>query len=211
MNHTKRDRILIFAILLALVTFLWIMIEAKSEKVLAGAARTHIILDIIQDNTNLGWKPWDFGGCPVATAKHTTTEVATTEPITEAPKPTAVHQAPVSDVIFNEATETDAEEEATVSTSRSLGVFKCTAYCGCYSCSEGYGNMTATGVRARAYHTIAVDPSVIPYGTWVVINGNYYRAEDCGGGVRGNHIDIYFDNHYECEQFGLRYLEVFAG
>ena len=89
------------------------------------------------------------------------------------------------------------------------GTFYCTAYCPCYECSEGYGNMTATGVRARAYHTIAVDPRVIPYGARVTIDGITYVAEDCGGGVNGRHIDIYFDTHYEAMCYDTGYHDVY--
>ena len=101
-----------------------------------------------------------------------------------------------------------AAEEAEKA-SRYLGRFLCTSYCPCYACSEGYGNMTSTGVRARAGHTIAVDPRVIPYGTWVLINGKAYRAEDCGGGVKGNHIDVYFDTHAESMRWHMGYYDVY--
>lgn len=37
----------------------------------------------------------------------------------------------------------------------SLGEFKITYYCPCLKCSEGYGNNTATGVKAQANHTVA--------------------------------------------------------
>lgn len=87
-------------------------------------------------------------------------------------------------------------------------IFKVTAYCPCYKCSEGYGNNTATGVKARARHTIAVDPKVIKYGTKVVIDGVKYTAEDCGGGVKGRHIDIYFNTHAEVERYGVKYKKV---
>lgn len=53
--------------------------------------------------------------------------------------------------------------------------------------------MTATGVIAKVNHTIAVDPTVIPYGAQVKINDIIYTAEDCGGAVKGNVIDIYVD------------------
>ena len=53
---------------------------------------------------------------------------------------------------------------------------------------------TATGTRATAGRTIAVDPKVIPYGTKVYIEGWGYRiAEDCGG-FSGKHIDIFVDH-----------------
>ena len=87
-------------------------------------------------------------------------------------------------------------------------VFKVTAYCPCHECSGDYGRQTATGHTARAGHTIAVDPTVIQYGTHVKINGVEYVAEDCGGAVKGNTIDIFFDTHEETEDFGVQYLEV---
>lgn len=92
---------------------------------------------------------------------------------------------------------------------RSLGIFKTTAYCPCGGCSEGWGRHTATGAIAASRHTIAVDPKVIPYGSRVLINGVVYTAEDRGGGVKGNHIDIFFDTHSETRQYGTRSAEVF--
>lgn len=83
-----------------------------------------------------------------------------------------------------------------------------TAYCSCYECSEGYGGVTASGVIAQANHTIAVDPDVIPLGSWVEINGHQYHAEDVGGGVNGNHIDIYFDSHDVAVEFGRQVANV---
>lgn len=80
----------------------------------------------------------------------------------------------------------------------------CTAYCSCVECSGIYGNNTSTGVLATAKRTIAVDPSVIPYGTKVEIDGSVYVAEDCGGAIKGNKIDIYFDTHEETESFGVQ-------
>lgn len=91
----------------------------------------------------------------------------------------------------------------------SLGVFKTTAYCPCYSCSEGWGRQTSTGALASASHTIAVDPKVIPYGSKVMINGVIYTAEDRGGGVKGKHIDIFYNTHAETRQHGLQSAEVF--
>lgn len=85
--------------------------------------------------------------------------------------------------------------------------FKVTAYCPCKKCSGKWGKMTSTGVIAKAGRTIAVDPKYIPYGTKVTINGNTYVAEDCGGAIKGNRIDIYFDSHQEALAFGVQYLE----
>lgn len=84
--------------------------------------------------------------------------------------------------------------------------FHVTAYCGCYSCSEGYGTQTSTGVTAEAGRTIAVDPDVVPYGSKVQINGHTYVAEDCGGAINGYDIDIYMDEHSSTDRFGSQYI-----
>lgn len=91
----------------------------------------------------------------------------------------------------------------------SLGSFKTTAYCPCYRCSEGWGRRTSSGALAAAGRTVAVDPHVIPIGSHLLINGAEYIAEDIGGAVKGNHIDIYFDSHAETLQHGTRRFEVF--
>lgn len=91
-----------------------------------------------------------------------------------------------------------------------LGEFALTAYCGCSYCSGGWGSRTSTGTKAKAKHTIAVDPKVIKYGTKVYINGESYTAEDCGGGIKGKHIDIYFDSHSEAIKFGRQKTNVYV-
>lgn len=102
-----------------------------------------------------------------------------------------------------------APAEAATTGTRSLGLFRTTGYCPCYQCSEGWGRKTSTGATAHANHTIAVDPRVIPYGTRIMINGVVYTAEDRGGGVKGNHIDIFFDSHSQTLNHGSRMQEVF--
>ena len=57
--------------------------------------------------------------------------------------------------------------------------------------------------------TIAVDPRVIPYGTKVIIGGHIFTAEDCGGAIQGNHIDIYVNNHAEATALGVTNADVF--
>lgn len=96
----------------------------------------------------------------------------------------------------------------------SLGIFNVSAYDACYKCcgknpgDPGYG-ITASGAVAQANHTIATDPSVIPTGTHVIINGKEYVAEDTGGDIKGNKIDIYFDTHEEAKNFGRNNIEVY--
>lgn len=90
-----------------------------------------------------------------------------------------------------------------------LGTFKTTAYCPCYQCSEGWGRQTSSGALATANHTVAVDKRVIPIGTKLLINGQVYVAQDVGGGVKGNHIDIFYNTHGETRQYGVRNAEVY--
>lgn len=90
--------------------------------------------------------------------------------------------------------------------------FKTTAYT---KTDAGCDDITATGTYARV-GAVAVDPKVVPYGTRMFIvsdDGQYIygiaTAEDCGGGVKGNHIDLYFDTTYECFQYGVRTCTVY--
>lgn len=71
------------------------------------------------------------------------------------------------------------------------------------------GGTTAMGTRARVGE-IAVDPSVIPLGTNVYIEGvGPRRAEDTGGNIKGNTIDIYMNSLSECRSWGVRYVTVY--
>lgn len=90
-----------------------------------------------------------------------------------------------------------------------LGVFEVTAYCDCEKCCGKSGGKTATGTTPTANRTIAVDPKIIPYGSHVIINGQEYVAEDTGGAIKGNRIDIYFNTHDEAVEFGRQDLEVY--
>lgn len=66
------------------------------------------------------------------------------------------------------------------------------------------------------YGIIAVDPRVIPYGTKMYIvssdgvyNYGYCIAGDCGGAIKGNIVDLFFDTHSECIQFGRRQIDIY--
>ena len=93
---------------------------------------------------------------------------------------------------------------------RPLGVFHITHYCQCSICCGPWANgITSTGVTATTNRTIAVDPTVIPYGSKVVINGQVYVAEDCGGAIKNNRIDIYMGSHAEALNSGVFDVEVY--
>ncbi len=92
-----------------------------------------------------------------------------------------------------------------------LGKFVITAYCTCRICCGVYSgrNRTASGTVPTSNRTIAVDTSVIPFGTKVVINGQVYVAEDRGGAIKGNRIDMFFMTHKEAVRWGRRTMEVY--
>lgn len=96
-----------------------------------------------------------------------------------------------------------------------VGTFTVTAYCGCSQCcgayAEGRGDVVtgAIGEPLTSNYSIAVDPNVIALGSTVTINGQEYKAQDTGGLIKGNRIDMYFDNHAEAVEFGVQYMEVY--
>lgn len=71
------------------------------------------------------------------------------------------------------------------------------------------GNRTATGTVPEEGRTVAVDPEVIPYGTELEINGQPgYIAEDCGGAIKGDRIDIFMTDVSRALQWGRQPVEV---
>lgn len=73
----------------------------------------------------------------------------------------------------------------------------------------GNGFYTARGTLLRR-GIIAVDPNVIPLGTRVYIPGyGEAIADDTGGAIVGNRIDIAFDSHEEAIWFGRQQLEIY--
>lgn len=70
--------------------------------------------------------------------------------------------------------------------------------------------ITSTEIKPR-WGIIAVDPSVIPYGSRVYIPKfkKTFIAEDTGGAIVGNRIDIYVSSEKEARQLGVQYLDVY--
>mgnify|MGYP004515509465 CR=1 FL=1 len=100
-----------------------------------------------------------------------------------------------------------------------LGEFTITYYCACRMCcgkeesDPNYG-ITATGTLATEGRTVAVDPSVIPYGTEIRIiypDGEQctYISEDRGGAIKGNRIDVFMETHEKALKAGIKTAEVF--
>ncbi|EAX48585.1 3D domain protein [Thermosinus carboxydivorans Nor1] len=77
-----------------------------------------------------------------------------------------------------------------------------------------WGNLTHIGTQVRP-GIIAVDPKVIPLGTRVYIefpdgHGMYAVAEDTGGAIKGNRIDIAMWTVAEAYKFGIQKVKVYV-
>lgn len=98
-----------------------------------------------------------------------------------------------------------------------LGVFSITAYTAGYESTQkkkgekGYG-ITATGTTVQEGRTIAADWDVLPPGSVVQIEGldGTYTVEDRGGGVKGNHIDLYIASLFKAQEWGRQKRSVWV-
>ena len=71
------------------------------------------------------------------------------------------------------------------------------------------GNKTATGTWPEEGRTVAADPSVLPYGTEISINGRPgYIVEDCGPAIKGDRLDIYMNSRGQALYWGRQKVEV---
>lgn len=84
-----------------------------------------------------------------------------------------------------------------------------TAYCPCERCCQQFSDgQTATGTNAYE-RGVAVDPKFITYGSMVFIpEYGYVMADDCGGAIKGNRLDVRFSTHQEALNWGVRILKV---
>jgi 3D (Asp-Asp-Asp) domain-containing protein/LysM repeat protein len=110
-----------------------------------------------------------------------------------------------------------AEKEKTVSNSESTNqsgiekeiTVRATAYTAdCQGCS----GTTATGIDLKANpdaKVVAVDPSVIPLGSKVYVEGyGYATAEDTGSAIKGNRVDIFIPNEQDALNWGVKNVKV---
>lgn len=150
-------------------------------------------------------------------------EAKPTEETAEEPEaaPVQMREEPAVADAFSAMTTTVSKMEIVMEDPlESMGLFKVTAYCPCRKCcgkepGDPWYGITATGTKATEGRTIAVDPKVIGYGSVVYFEGvdgleTGYVAEDCGGAIKGNEIDLYFDSHEDALEWGVRELEVFT-
>jgi 3D (Asp-Asp-Asp) domain-containing protein len=70
------------------------------------------------------------------------------------------------------------------------------------------GNPTRSGRMPQVGRTIAVDPNVLPLGSIVVVDGHKYIAEDTGGAIQGNRLDLFVASRGEAISFGRQQVKV---
>lgn len=80
---------------------------------------------------------------------------------------------------------------------------------------DPYYGITASGTKARP-GAVAVDPNVIPLGTKLYIESldgtpdyGHAIAEDTGGAIKNNKIDLFFHTATEVRNFGRRKVKVY--
>ena len=112
---------------------------------------------------------------------------------------TVPEQTTINRTIVIEQPKADSEYESHL---EFIGEFYCTSYCSCSLCCGEYANNRKDGIVYGASgdilipgKSVAVDPSIIPYGTVLYIDGELYIAQDTG--VSGNRIDFYCASHEE--------------
>lgn len=92
----------------------------------------------------------------------------------------------------------------------SLGNYKLTFYCPCATCNGVAGAQTASGTTPTEGRTIAVDSSVIPLGSRVYIDGyGVFIAEDTGGAIKNNKIDVFVSSHSRAYDLGVKYADIY--
>ncbi len=145
---------------------------------------------------------------PPATTPKPTTPKPTTPPSTSKPVTRPTTPSNSGSPVISGNTITTSSGEVLTFTKK----LNCVATA--YSC-DGEVGYTASGTVARV-GAIAVDPSFIPLGTRMYIVSNdgqyiygYAVAEDTGGSIKGNKIDLYFNTSDECWTFGVRDCTVY--
>lgn len=80
---------------------------------------------------------------------------------------------------------------------------------------DKYYGITASGTKARV-GAVAVDPKVIPLGTKLYVESldntkdyGFCIAEDTGGAIKNNKIDLFFNTASEVKNFGRRKVKVY--
>ncbi len=87
--------------------------------------------------------------------------------------------------------------------------FVVTAYLAIDEYENRFHGITFSGTPAKPFHTVAVDPEVVPLGAWLYIEGlGWWRAEDTGNMIKGNRLDICLPTRAEAIYWGKQSRKV---
>ena len=105
-------------------------------------------------------------------------------------------------------------EQALLARAHKIENVKVSHYDCCMECCGKTDGITASGIKATPGVTVAVDPSVIPLGSDVLVDYgdgvlNYYRADDTGSAIKGDKLDLCVESHHEAIQLGVRMATVY--
>ena len=111
------------------------------------------------------------------------------------------------------AAEAAEQQEAAASSTPAGGrtiTMESTAYSSDPADALGGGSVTATGQNLLTNPmAVAVDPSVIPLGTRLYVEGyGEAYAVDTGSAIQGNIIDVHFSTAAQCYSWGRRTVQV---
>lgn len=132
-----------------------------------------------------------------------------------AEKPTTPPSSAITDNGRLSGDDTPAQEPLRLDQAHVLEGVTITHYDVCSKCCGKTDGITASGAHATPYSTVAVDPSVIPLGAELLVDYGdgaglrRYRAEDTGGAIKGNRIDLCVGSHAEAQQLGRRTATIY--
>ncbi|MCD1023333.1 MULTISPECIES: 3D domain-containing protein [Enterococcus] len=120
-----------------------------------------------------------------------------------------------SDTTAAPANQTTSQEESSAATTNTAYsgrtiTMESTAYSSDPADALGGGTVTATGQNLLENPmAVAVDPSVIPLGTHLYVEGyGEAYAVDTGSAIQGNIIDVHFPTAAQCDVWGRRQVQV---
>lgn len=82
------------------------------------------------------------------------------------------------------------------------------------SCGDSADGITATlhSVETNDFKLVAADPKLLPYGSMLTIPGyadnGIVPVLDCGGAIKGRHIDLLFPTHEQARKWGVKKIKV---
>lgn len=126
----------------------------------------------------------------------------------------ATERCYMTDEEVQESFENENIQNALLAKANKIEDVKVTHYCCCVKCCGKADGITYSGVKATPGVTVAVDTSIIPLGSDVLVDYgdgiiNYYRADDTGSAIKGNELDLCVSSHQEAINLGVRTATVY--